>query len=149
VRVGLATARAIALAAGIPAVGVTAFAAVRVMVPRSATRARTLVVALESRRRDRFVHCVGPAPRQALAPFAVAPEGLCARLPAGPLLLAGNAVDRAAAALGPLRRDVDRLEPAGPDSRGVAAVAEHDRATCPPVPLYLRAPDARLPDSRP
>jgi tRNA threonylcarbamoyladenosine biosynthesis protein TsaB len=151
VRVGVATARAMALAAGLPAVGISAFEAVAAAVPSAAAAGRTLVVALDSRRRDLFVQCFAGQAGVPSPACAVAPEALADRLPPGPVLIAGNAADRAAAALDRRRHDVVRLAAAvGPDAQGVAAVAAAwNGVPRPPRPLYLRAPDARVPDARP
>jgi tRNA threonylcarbamoyladenosine biosynthesis protein TsaB len=150
VRVGLATARALALAAGIPAVGVSAFEAVCAVIPVEEMRGRGLAVLLESRRRDLFVQCFGDDSRPLHPACAVAPDGLGALLPAGPLLLAGNAVERGRAALVGDARDVALVrDAAGPDACGVAvAAAAWQGVAASPMPLYLRAPDARLPAAR-
>src|SRR5919108_3263764 len=63
-RIGLAAARGVGLAAAIPVVGVTTFAAVAEAVPESERDGRTLIVLLDTKRGDVFVQrfpTCGPA----------------------------------------------------------------------------------------
>jgi tRNA threonylcarbamoyladenosine biosynthesis protein TsaB len=149
IRVGLAAARGLALATGLPAVGVTAFAAVADAVEFGAA---AVVVAIDSRRAELFVQVftgggIAPAP-----PLAVAPADLARLLPPGRLVLAGDGAARAAAALIAAGRDVLVSGITSPDARHVARVvlrqASDDIAPASLQPLYLRAPDVTLPTSR-
>ena len=164
IRVGLAAAHGIALAAGARLVGVTSFAAVaaaRGGDPDGSGCAGCLLVALDSRRDDLYVQLFDARiTRRQLQPAAViAGPALPTRVEAGlrigaPLLIAGDA----AAARPPLRsagtpgRRV--LQPdSAPDARGVAAAAlsalsERAGHAAPVRPLYLRPPDVTLPKRR-
>jgi tRNA threonylcarbamoyladenosine biosynthesis protein TsaB len=142
IRVGLAAARGLALASGLPAVGVTAFAAVAAAVEPAGA---AVVVAIDSRRAELFVQifaggiAAGP-------PAAVAPAALAALVPAGRLVLAGDGAARAAAALTTAGRDALVSGVAVLDARDVARVAlSHPGDGGALRPLYLRAPDVTLP----
>lgn len=148
IRVGLAAARGIALAANLPLLGVTGFEAAAAGA-EAAMDGRCLVVALESRRADLYVQLFDGHRNSLCEPVAVLPEALAAlagRVAAGqPLALAGDAAGRAMEALAG-RPGVRILADLPPPAVGVARAAlrrwrngEHaGRAT----PLYLRAPDA-------
>ncbi len=149
IRVGLAAARGIALAANLPLLGVTGFEAAAAGAA-AAMDGRCLVVALESRRADLYVQLFDGHRNSLCEPVAVLPEALAAlaedEVAAGqPLALAGDAAGRAMEALAG-RPGVRILTDLPPPAVGVARAAlrrwrngEHaGRAT----PLYLRAPDA-------
>jgi tRNA threonylcarbamoyladenosine biosynthesis protein TsaB len=146
IRVGLAAARGLALASGLPAVGITAFAAVAAAVePAVEATGAAVVVAIDSRRAELFVQifaggiAAGP-------PAAVAPADLAALVPAGRLVLAGDGAARAAAALTAAGRDALVSGVAVLDARDVARVAlSHPGDGGALRPLYLRAPDVTLP----
>jgi tRNA threonylcarbamoyladenosine biosynthesis protein TsaB len=158
VRIGLATARALALACDRPVIGVSNFEAVAAAVPENVRAARSLIVAIDAKRSDLYVQAFGAVPGGGLAPVtparAIAPADLDSFLPRGPLLLAGDAVDTALAALEAVGRDVVvAAAPGHADAGRVAALAAvrplPEAATPPPGPIYLRGPDVTLaPPSR-
>lgn len=124
-RIGLATARALGFALGIPVRGVSTLAALR-------HPAEVDVACIDARRGEVF--CAGPG----LEPQALTPQALAQVLPAGAVVAGDGAV-----------RYRDLLEGADippddsplhvPHARHHAAL--HDVAG-PPDPCYLRAPDA-------
>lgn len=136
IRVGLAAAHGIALAANARLVGVSSFAAV------AAPLNGRLLVALDSRRADLYVQLCNPDGE----PEAVTPDRLgdwlAARGATGDTAVAGDAAEAAAAAL-PGRAHA--LAGTAPDARGVLAAARKLLATsteaAPPRALYLRPPD--------
>jgi tRNA threonylcarbamoyladenosine biosynthesis protein TsaB len=136
IRVGLAAAYGIALAAQARLVGVSSFAAV------AAPLGGPLLVAIDSRRADLYVQLFDPDG----APEAVMPDRLGdwlgARGVTGPIAVAGDAVEAAAAALSGRAR---ALPGTAPDARGVLAAAPrilaNNTETAPPRALYLRPPD--------
>lgn len=147
IRIGLAAARGLALATGRPAIGVGVLDAYAAAVPPAARQARTLIVAVESKR-DEFYLQAFKAVGAALAPPAqVHPRDLAAWLPAGPLLLAGDAAARLQTQLA--GRDVATA--AGADLVDAVWVARLGRVKVaagtvePPRPFYLRAPDTTTP----
>ncbi|HTT78303.1 MAG TPA: tRNA (adenosine(37)-N6)-threonylcarbamoyltransferase complex dimerization subunit type 1 TsaB [Stellaceae bacterium] len=154
IRVGLAAAQGIALAAGAGGVGVSSFEAVAAVVADAiCSDDRALLVALDSRRDDLYVQlfapgsCVPLAPAQSVLPAALAD---CVAAIAGrrPLRVAGDA---AAAAVQALAQSgmAAALSDAAPDASGVAAAAlgrlrRGERAAA-LRPFYLRPPDVSLP----
>ena len=153
VRIGLATARGLALASGRPVVGVTNFEAVAAAVPAAA--GRSLLVALETKREDLYVQSFGRGPddgpwRPSAPAASLRAQDLADYADWRPSLLAGDAVAR-------LERDF-RI-PAGWDAELSAKVREADAAVVArlvagrpipdnpgaPAPVYLRAPDVSLP----
>lgn len=147
-RVGLAAARGLALAARLPCVGVTTLAAVAAAVPSAETAGRPLLVVLDSRRADLYAQVflngevagvpavIAPAdlPRM----FAIAPL-----LPVGPVAVAGDGAAVALPALAAAGIEAAAASSPGyPQAASVAAIAAAVPAggLLPPVPLYLRAP---------
>ena len=149
IRVGLAAAHGIALATGARLIGVTSFAAVA-----AARRALSefLLVALESRREDLFIQFFGAAGSPFTDPAVVTPLALGDAIDAAvgkvPLLIAGDAAARAAAALGH-REDTRVVEDSAARAVGTLRAGLRlirlGRANDPLRPLYLRAPDVTLP----
>ncbi len=146
VRIGLATARGLALACRKPLLGVTCFEAVAAAVPAAERVGRLLVVVLESKRADVYVQAFDADLCPVGEAMARLPEALHATLPSGPLLLAGDAVERSRPALLAAGRDV-RLARAARrvDAASVAELAAvrplPAAGAPPPRPLYLRPPD--------
>jgi tRNA threonylcarbamoyladenosine biosynthesis protein TsaB len=152
IRAGLAAARGIALATGARLLGVTSFDAVAIPAARSdCSEARFLLVALESRREDLYVQFFGPHGDALREPAAIMPflfrEAVAATVGANPLLVAGDAAQRAAAALAQ-RPATTVLEGSAPGAVGALRAALRllrlGSAVDPPRPLYLRVPDVTL-----
>lgn len=154
-RIALATARAIGLAAQRPVIGVSTFEAIAMAVARGEIdESRTLVIAIDTKRDDLYVQSfsldgsdIGFA---ALSPPVVLnAEDVSPTLPPGPLLLAGDGARRLAAVLNATARRATITMVTVPDAANVAAVAARRLATgapLPPVrPLYLRPPAVRVP----
>lgn len=150
-RIGLAAARGIALAARIPAIGVSAFAAVAAAIPTAARRGRALAVAIDTKRGDVYLQCFDARLAPLAAGRVAALADLAAALPPGPLYVAGDGARIVEPALAGRARDiVFAPEAAPPDAGTVAALgaamlAAAGRAGAPlppPEPLYLRAPAA-------
>jgi len=148
-RIGLATARGIALAARIPAIGVSTFAAIAAGIPEAARHGRAVAVAIDTKRGDAYLQCFD-AKLAPLGPGRVAgPAEIPTLLPPGPLYVAGDgarliALDGAA-------RDIVLAEVGiPPDAAIVAALGAELLSAArragaplpPPEPLYLRAPEA-------
>jgi len=144
-RIAIAAARGLALAAGVPATGVSRLAAVAARFPLERREGRGLLVALETRRDDFFLQLFTDREEH---PYVAGAAMAARRLPEIPLLLAGDAAPRLAAALtgrdiaiaggcdAPCAEHVARLAAAGWRRGGAAD---------PPRPLYLRAPDTTPP----
>ncbi len=154
-RIGLAAARGMAFAGGLPCFGVTTFDAVAWAIPAEERQKGNLLVALDSRRTDVFAQAYAPDLTPVGDPEAVLPEDLPAFASRsggqnGPVLVAGDAADRSAEALEAGGADVIlSTAPGTPDAASVAALAAErwsgDMPPGPPGPLYLRPPDAETP----
>ncbi|MDA8232015.1 MAG: tRNA (adenosine(37)-N6)-threonylcarbamoyltransferase complex dimerization subunit type 1 TsaB [Magnetospirillum sp.] len=148
IRIGLATARGLALAAGLPVAGITTTEAVAAAVPPAERGGRTVLVALDSKREDVWVQAFAPD-LSALCPIqSLAPEAAAA-LVTGPALVVGDAAGRVL----PLMTDALAADrPGWPDAAVVAALAARrwaDGQALPPEPLYLRPADVTLPPAGP
>ena len=145
VRIGLAAAHGFALSRAIPCIGVTTFEAVAFPAAGEVRDGETLVAVVESKRDDLFIQPFDRTLMPMGAAFAIRPEEAADRLPAGPLLIAGDGATRLATGLGDRARIA---EASGPPRAGrfAAFAAVRFRAGEPivlPRPFYLRPPDAR------
>ncbi len=155
VRIGLATARALALACARPVIGVSNFEAVAAAVPETERRGRSLAVLIDAKRSDLYAQAFSAefaaSPEALTEPRALAPEALHGFLPPGPLILAGDAAAQGLAALQAAGRDLRvASSPGSADAARVAALAAARPLpapdAAPPAPIYLRDPDVTLPD---
>ncbi len=159
IRIGLAAARSLALASGLPLLGVSSFDAVAHGVDEQERAGRRVLVALETKRADIYGQFYGPDLGPTGDAFAALPEALPEarpeRLGGGPLLVAGDAAERVMPALKAFDGNVC-LSTANvfPDPAVVAAIAAADwrrgkiaeKDLTYPEPVYLRPPDVNLPD---
>jgi tRNA threonylcarbamoyladenosine biosynthesis protein TsaB len=151
VRIGLATARGLALACDRPLLGLSNFLAVAAAVPAAERLDRRLAVMLDAKRSDLYVQVF----REDLAPLSepacLDPRALAAHLPAGRLVLAGDAVAQGLGALSEARggRLLVSTAPVHADAARIAEQAAALSLSGPdaarPSPLYLRPPDVTLP----
>ena len=148
VRVGIAAARGLALAAGKPAIGLTTLAAFTA--PHVAAGfAGTVVPVIDARHGQIYMQVFGPGGRAVIAPrLAALREAVEAVRSRAPVLLTGSAADLVAAEW-PADEPPPQIVPVkAPEIAWVArlgAAAQEDRAV--PKPLYLRPPDARPQDA--
>ena len=151
IRIGLAAARGIALASEAALFGVTGFEAVAAVLLCDGEGAARLLVALESRRADLYLQLFDRGGRPLAPPLSAMPASLArmSGLSAGaaPLVVAGDAAERAAAAL-PTACNVRIARGSTPDAHGAAIVAARAwaagaRGNAAP-PLYLRPPDVTV-----
>lgn len=140
-RIGLAAARGLALATGIPAIGVPSFDAI--VVPDGSDM--PTIIALDSKRDELFLQRRDRT--DARLPALVPPQDWAAVVPPGPCRLAGDGAERLASAL--TRADVTVVPGHGrPDPVLLARLgAARWRAGMRTglAPLYLRAPDTTAP----
>jgi tRNA threonylcarbamoyladenosine biosynthesis protein TsaB len=151
VRIGIAAARGLSLASGVPALGVSSFVAAAAQAPVEERRGRPLLVALDSRRTEFFVAMFGADDTPLMPGALLSADEIAARLPAEPLLLAGDAAAALAAAL--KGTDLALAKSAGAiDAADVARLAARawrpGMRPPPPEPLYLRAPDTTMPRNK-
>lgn len=144
VRIGLAAARGLALAAGVPCIGMTTLEAVAYPALRELRAGETLVAVIESKRAELFLQTFDAALRPIAEPLAATEADARGRLPAGSLLLAGDGVERLRAVLGARARISSSGGPRAAAFAPLAAQRIKDGApTAPPRPFYMRPPDAR------
>jgi tRNA threonylcarbamoyladenosine biosynthesis protein TsaB len=142
IRVGLATARAMALAVGCPIVGIGSFQVLAATAARSGGRlaARNLVV-LDSRRSELFAIELGPDLLALTAAELADADRIAARCRARDIMLVADAELTRLAGLGGLSASADAI-----------AVAELAAARpdlhCAAEPIYLREPDISQPKLR-
>ena len=151
-RIGLAAARGMALAAGLPCLGVTTFDAVAEGISAQERAGRDVLIALDAKRADVYARFFSASPdgrglEPASEPLALTPDDLAGRMGTSRLLIAGDAAVRVAEAAS--ARNIETSISSAPgvaDAALVAAIAaRRQRAGQPaePVePLYLRPPDA-------
>jgi tRNA threonylcarbamoyladenosine biosynthesis protein TsaB len=144
VRVGIAAARALALALGIPAAGIGSLPAVAAAAARPNIRG-TVIAALYAKRGEVYVYAQDIVSRTVLVPPSAMPAGdtagILQSLPQ-PLILTGSAAPLLADALG--GSDVIVADTAeSPDIADVALLGIAASPNAPPAPLYLRGADAK------
>lgn len=144
IRIGLAAARGLALATGLPLVGVSTLEAVAHGVPEPDRHGRPLLVVLESKREELWVQRFAADLSPASPLLALPPDRAAALAEAGDLLVG----DAAAAVAAHMAAPHLSSAPGWPDAAVVAALAVRHRAAgtaLPAEPLYLRAADVTLP----
>ncbi|WP_193172431.1 tRNA (adenosine(37)-N6)-threonylcarbamoyltransferase complex dimerization subunit type 1 TsaB [Nisaea nitritireducens] len=152
-RIGMAFAKGLGQALGIPVFGVTGFDAVaRAALATEGAAGHGVAVILESRRADLFLQVFTADGAPDGPPVALPPEEIAARLRqahAAPLVLAGDAADKVLAVLDQQGAGIVRSPVTAPDARQVALIALEMAASgddpAPIQPLYLRAPDVTAP----
>ena len=143
-RVGIAAARGIALAAGKPAIGLSTLAAFAAPLV-AADDTLPVVVAIDARHDNVYLQVFGPSGRTIVAPrLATLREALRAAATGAPRLV-GTAAEMLAAAWPAGQGAPHLVDPRrAPDIDWVARLGAAALATgAPPKPLYLRAPDAQ------
>jgi tRNA threonylcarbamoyladenosine biosynthesis protein TsaB len=142
-RIGLAAARGLALATGLPLAGVTTTRAVAQAVPIAERAGHTLAVAIESRRDRPWVQMFD-ADLVPLSDIAARSADEVRALCPGPLRLVG---DGAAGLIAGLPDAVPGTAPGWPDARWVGRVGVdlwRRGVALPPQPLYLREADVTV-----
>jgi tRNA threonylcarbamoyladenosine biosynthesis protein TsaB len=145
-RVGIAAARGIALAAGRPAIGLSTLSALAA--PHVAARSDQFILAvIDARNEQVYFQVFAPNGTTIVTPRLDRIRAAVLSVPIGPTVITGSAAELVAAHW-PTRSIMPRVElHAAPDIGWVArlgAAAQDEGA--PPKPLYLRRPDARPQD---
>lgn len=145
-RTGIAAARGLALALARPLVGVTTLEVLACGVAPAEQAGRPVLVAVDAHRGEVYAQPFSPDLAPLAPPSAWAVAAALAAAPAGPLHLVGSGA-ALAAAVDPARCTISSRPP-DPDVTVLARLAlAHYRAgrRDPVAPLYVRAPDAKLP----
>jgi tRNA threonylcarbamoyl adenosine modification protein YeaZ len=146
-RVGIAAARAIGLAAGVPVVGVTTLSALIAPLVSADTQ-RVLAAAIDARHGQVYFQMVAPGGRNIIAPCLLGIRDAVRLIGSGPVALNGSGAP--AIAVEALTAGIDAIVPSGSGRPDIAWVARlglaADPAQAMPKPLYLRGPDAKPQD---
>lgn len=147
VRIGLATARGLALACRRPLVGVSNFQVLAAAAGADAPSDGSLAVVIDAKRHDLYVQAFASDLRPRTQPASILPQDLAAFLPPGTLVLVGDGADQAVPYLAAARRRVTLSKTPGTVDAAqlaelVAAKNLGAREGMPVEPLYLRPPDA-------
>lgn len=146
-RVGIAAARAIGLAAGIPVVGVATLSAY--LAPLMTGERRGLfTAAIDAKHGQMYIQAIGAGGRAIIPPGVMGYREAVRLLGSGPILVAGTAAAALAAEARAQGVEVTAIDDSpGPDIAWVARIgAMADPAQALPKPLYLREPDAKPQD---
>lgn len=148
VRVGLAAARGLALAARRPLVGIGTLEAIAAAIRTE--HGEALIVAVDARRGELYVEAFADK-RSLCGPFVADPMAAARRIcevKGGAFAIAGSGAEALLVALATCNRDARVLsaEP-WPRARSVARLSagRAPQEGARPGPIYLRAPDAKLP----
>lgn len=140
-RVGIAAARAIGLAARVPVVGVTTLSALLAALVADENR-RLLAAAIDAKHGQVYFQAISPGGQSIVAPSLVRVRD-AARLMGGTASLVGSGAPAVAAEIAGIDIAVHDSKPF-PDIAWVARLGlVADPAHALPKPLYLRGPDAR------
>lgn len=154
-RIGLATARGLALAAQLPVIGVSSFKAVARGAREAGAPAGPMLVVLETKRADLYVQALDAGLAPTSEPACLMADVVAAAFPAlwaEPVVIAGDAAARLLAALPEDHRVAVAPGNGLADAAIVAAEAAEGLLAAPlqrdaplPRPLYLRPPDVSPP----
>lgn len=157
IRIGLSAARGIALTTGVSVAGVTTLAAIAEGARESTAEAEETAIAVlhDAHRGELFCQIFSsdvesPPP----PPELIALTDAVSMVPAGPAMVIGSGVRQVEEQILKYRPDVRfSSAPINPDAISVAGIGARQATMgivgiAPPEPLYLRAPDARLPGKR-
>lgn len=158
-RVSLSAARGLALATGLPLIGITTLQAIAANVPVSDDQAPggQVLSLLDAKRGEVYGQAfvadpdLTPTTKPQVLTHEAAEIMVAAALDVGPLGLVGTGASLIAERIGDAALACVTGAPAQPDAVQVARLAAlvSDPASAPPVPLYLRDPDAKLPARNP
>lgn len=153
VRTGIAAARGFAIASGAPAVGVSSLKAVAKGAAEACQLSNSILCILDTRRSDYFAQMFDPAGMASDAPRVMSGDALYALIRSEQPALVGNAVTKLLSGYDGDPKKLRQIPGAGnPDPVEVAKIAEiilrneeFGQETL--TPLYLREPEAKLPQN--
>lgn len=145
VRIGLAAARGLALATGLPQIGVTCFEAVAAAHGQALRPGQRLAVVLDAKRSDVYFQSFDADLQILCEPLAIGPADLLGHLPGASWLVVGDGVGQVRDQLADSPGITLSQDAGVPDAFWVAYRAGRREIPGPgaamPQPLYLRAPD--------
>lgn len=141
VRVGLATARGIGVATGLPIVGVLT---TEVIAAETLDTSDTpIAVAIDARRAEIYLHCFDSQGNTQTEPECLLPEAVAKAIGDGAWVLAGDCAERVIPHCGP---SVTQGTPSVANATVLARIAAaRPIPDSPPSPVYVRPPDAIVP----
>jgi len=143
-RVGIAAARAIGLAAHVPVVGVTTLSALLAALIADDNR-RVLAAAIDARHGQVYFQSIAPGGQSIVAPTLVRVREAARLIGSGPTAIVGSGAGAVAAETAGV--EVAVHEKSFPDILWVARLGlVADPSNALPKPLYLRGPDAKPQD---
>lgn len=147
VRVGIATARGLALAAGLPLIGRSGLVVMahQVISARSKNEASDILIAADARRGQIYWALFDHTGRERTEPAANTVSEIVSALPQGEIIIAGTGTQLVLETAENMARDVIVTIPdLLPDAAALAKMADGLQPDDSPVtPLYLRRPDAK------
>lgn len=147
-RIGIATARALAASLGLPARGVCTLDAIGLALEEGGG-ARPRLAVLDARRSEVFAALYSPGGKRLWGPLVDTPDGLAARLaslPQPPLAAGSGAVrfhDELVGSGVDIPADADPVHRVAARYICALAAAGGAEGSRPPAPIYLRPPDAQ------
>ncbi len=149
-RVGLAVVRGLALALDADAIGITAFELVAASDTQDHPGEGPRIIAIDARRNELYVSVLGGDLEFVEPPLLLTPENAALLIRPGRSMVIGSGAPALVSAAHKAGRDAQARPPARPSAGLLARFAAGcDPVHCPPEPLYIRAPDARLPQAGP
>lgn len=147
-RIGIAAARAIGLALGVPVVGVTTLSAL--LGPHlAADEDRVVAAAVDARHGQVFIQALAPGGRTVVPARLALARDAARLLGSGPVLIAGSGAGLLAAEATALGLQVavapHSLAPEIAWVARLGLIADPEQAL--PKPFYLRAPDVKVPEN--
>ncbi len=145
VRVGLAAARGLGLATGKPVIGIMTTEVLAAAVPEAERlEGAHVLAAIDTKRGDLYVQKFDNRLQEIETVRVLAPTNLADWNQGHPVLVVGDAAVLAVAALGP-RATLSSAD-AFPEAAVIARIAsQREPASGGPLPVYVRAPDAVMP----
>ena len=152
IRIGLATARSLALVCKLPLIGITNFEALVHAIPKSERVGCKVLVVLETKRSDFYICLYDENLSILVEPKTIDGAGLELLVKKGILLLAGDAIERALPFLQrPGLQVVKSATKTYVDPASVAELAvsimDCGGVKNKPLPFYLKPPDVNLPNT--
>jgi len=144
VRIGLATARGLALARGLPLIGVSSFEVAAAAATPPERAGRSVLAVIDSKRDELFMQAFDAELTPLGRGCEIALADLAGAVPPGPLVVTGDAAGR--------RSDAVTATAAGPADAALlaerAALRDLADAAATVQPVYLRPPDVTLPGGK-